>query len=88
MRNTLELHFQAGAAKMNRMEYVVVIEPAADGTFSAYVPDLPGCVSSAGTVAELQQNIEEAVRDHIEALRDTGQPVPPPATRAATVRTA
>jgi predicted RNase H-like HicB family nuclease len=70
------------------MEYVIIIEPAADGTYSAYVPDLPGCVSSGETVAELQQNIEEAVRDHIEALRDTGQPVPPPAGRTATVRAA
>ena len=73
---------------MNSMEYVIIIEPAADGTFSAYVPDLPGCVSSGETIAELQQNIEEAVRDHIEALRDTGQPVPPPAAKTATVRAA
>jgi predicted RNase H-like HicB family nuclease len=73
---------------MNPMEYVIIIEPAADGTFSAYVPDLPGCVSSGETIAELQQNIEEAVRDHIEALRDTGQPVPPPSATTATVRAA
>jgi predicted RNase H-like HicB family nuclease len=73
---------------MNWMEYVIIIEPATDGTYSAYVPDLPGCVSSGETIAELQQNIEEAVRGHIEALRDTGQPVPPPTAKNAIVRAA
>jgi predicted RNase H-like HicB family nuclease len=73
---------------MKSMEYVIVIEPAEDGSFSAYVPDLPGCVSCGDTLDELRTNIEEAVRGHIEALRDTGQPVPPPTAMTAKVNAA
>jgi predicted RNase H-like HicB family nuclease len=70
------------------MDYVIVIERAADGTYSAYVPDLPGCVSSGDTLEELNANIAEAVRGHIESLRETGQPVPPPTSMTATVHAA
>ena len=51
------------------MDYVIVIERAADGTYSAYVPDLSGCVSTGDTLEELKANIAEAVQGHIECLR-------------------
>jgi len=60
------------------MEYVVVIEPAPDGSFSAYVPDLPGCVACGDTLEEARTLIDEAVALHIESLREHGEPVPPP----------
>src|SRR4051812_42225890 len=60
---------EAGRDQMNDTEYVIVIEPAADGSFSAYVPDLLGCVSCGDTLDELRGNIAEAVQAHIEALR-------------------
>jgi predicted RNase H-like HicB family nuclease len=60
------------------MEYVVVIEKAGDGSYSTYVPDLPGCVSCGDTREEVRAAIEEAVRRHIESLRQHGEPVPPP----------
>ena len=62
------------------MKYVVVIEPAADGSYSAYVPDLPGCTSCGDTVDELRAGIREAIAGHVATLRDLGQPVPPPTT--------
>ena len=70
------------------MEYVIVIERGDDGSYSAYVPDLPGCASCGDTLEELQRNIAEAVAGHVEALRETGQPVPPPVTKVGTVRAA
>ncbi len=61
------------------MDYVVVIEKSGDGSFSAYVPDLPGCVTSGDSVEEVRVLIEEAVVMHIDSLRRHGETVPPPA---------
>ena len=70
------------------MDYVVVIEKALDGSYSAYVPDLPGCVSCGDSVDEVRQLIGEAVRLHIESLRIHGEPVPAPSTLAHVVHAA
>ena len=63
---------------MNPMHYTVIIEPAADGTFSVYVPDLPGCISTGRTADEAVDSIREAIQGHIQTLRDLGESVPPP----------
>jgi predicted RNase H-like HicB family nuclease len=70
------------------MDYVVVIEKAADGSYSAYVPDLPGCVSSGDTVDEVRSMIEEAVVLHIESLKNHNEPVPAPSTMTHVVHAA
>lgn len=57
------------------MKYLVVIEKSDTG-FGAYVPDLPGCVSVAGTRAEVVELIQEAIEFHIEGLKAAGEPVP------------
>jgi predicted RNase H-like HicB family nuclease len=57
------------------MRYAIVIEKAA-GNYSAYVPDLPGCVATGATVVEVQQQIREAIAFHLEGLREDGQPDP------------
>ena len=67
------------------MDYVVVIEKASDGSYSAYVPDLPGCVSCEDTLEEVRRSIEEAADLHIESLRKHGDPVPPPTATTHTV---
>ncbi len=59
----------------------MIIE-GSDGAFSAYVPDLPGCVAAGASVAEVEALIQEAVRLHVESLRSHGEPVPPPVTAA------
>jgi predicted RNase H-like HicB family nuclease len=70
------------------MDYVVVIEKADDGSFSAYVPDLPGCVACGDDRDEVTTSIEEAVRLHIESLRAHGDPMPPPSTTTTVVHAA
>ena len=61
------------------MRYGVVIEKA-EKNYSAYVPDLPGCVATGQTVKEVEQEIREAIRFHIEGLREDGLPIPAPTT--------
>jgi predicted RNase H-like HicB family nuclease len=68
-------------------EYAVVIENAGEN-FSAYVPDLPGCVSTGATVEEATANIREAIALHIESLREHGEDVPPATSRASSVQVA
>jgi predicted RNase H-like HicB family nuclease len=63
------------------MRYAVVIEKA-DGNYSAYVPDLPGCVATGGTVLAVESEIREAIRFHIDGLKADGLPVPGPTSIA------
>jgi predicted RNase H-like HicB family nuclease len=67
------------------MEYAVMIERSPDGSFSAYVPDLPGCVSCGDSLEEVKRNIQEAIRLHIESLRSHHEAVPAPTTTACQV---
>ncbi|HVY63785.1 MAG TPA: type II toxin-antitoxin system HicB family antitoxin [Gammaproteobacteria bacterium] len=69
------------------MRYAIVIEQA-DANYSAYVPDLPGCVATGATVAETEQAIREAIEFHLEGLRDDGEPIPPPTSRVDYVEVA
>ena len=66
------------------MKYGVVFERAARN-YAAYVPDLPGCVSTGKTRKEVEQNISEAIEFHIDGLRLTGQAVPQPSAWVDTV---
>jgi predicted RNase H-like HicB family nuclease len=59
------------------MKYAVIIEAGAQN-YSAYVPDLPGCVATGTTLDELKQRLREAITFHIDGLREEGLPVPPP----------
>ena len=70
------------------MKYLVVIERASDGSYSAYVPDLPGCTTSGETMDEVRRNIKDAVDSYIESLREHGEPVPPPTSTAGDVEAA
>lgn len=57
------------------MRYAIVIEKA-EGNYSAYVPDLPGCVATGATVAEVEEEMREAIRFHIDGLKEDDLPVP------------
>ena len=65
---------------MNR--YLIVIEDTGTG-YSAYSPDLPGCVATGATREEVEREMHDAVEFHIEGLRLSGEPVPPPRSQAA-----
>jgi predicted RNase H-like HicB family nuclease len=67
--------------------YVILIEPTSTG-FSAYLPDLPGCVSTGKTAAEAEANLREAVTGHMKELRSAGLPIPKPSTSAGYVEIA
>jgi predicted RNase H-like HicB family nuclease len=69
------VYTEAGRAKMSK--YTVFIEPTETG-FSAYVPDLPGCVAAASTLEEMRDLIKEAIEFHIEGMRMNGDAVPEP----------
>lgn len=68
-------------------EYLIVIERA-DHNFSAYSPDLPGCVATGQTAEETEQAMREAILWHIEGLREDGDPIPEPRAIARTVAVA
>ena len=63
------------------MRYAVVIEKA-EGNYSAYVLDLPGCVATGETVAAVEAEIREAIRFHIDGLREDGIEIPAPSSIA------
>ena len=62
------------------LQYAVVIERAG-ANYSAYVPDLPGCISVGDTIEETERHIREAIALHLEALREHGEVVPEPTTK-------
>jgi predicted RNase H-like HicB family nuclease len=59
------------------MRYAVVIEKAKKN-YSAYVPDLPGCVATGATLEEVESEIKEAIRFHLDGMRKDGAPIPKP----------
>ena len=69
------------------MRYAIVIEKAQDN-YSAYVPDLPGCVATGATLEEVETHIREAIEFHLDGLREDGTPPPPPSSHVEYVEVA
>ena len=61
------------------MKYLVIYEKTATG-YSAYVPDLPGCITTGPTLEETERLIQEAIEFHLEGMRQDGEPIPEPST--------
>jgi predicted RNase H-like HicB family nuclease len=59
------------------MRYIIIIEKAG-ANYSAYCPDLPGCVSVGDTIEETKQNMREAIALHIRGMIEDGDPIPEP----------
>ncbi len=59
------------------MKFAIVIERAGQN-YSCYVPDLPGCVATGATVGEAEANVREAIRFHLDGMKEDGLPVPQP----------
>jgi len=66
------------------MKYTVIYEKAATG-YGAYVPDLPGCVATGRTKAQVKKLIREAIELHIDSLKQHGEPVPEPSSVADSI---
>ena len=62
------------------MQYLVIFEKC-ENNYSAYVPDLPGCIAVGNTLEEVRESIAEAIEFHIEALREAGYTVPAPSVQ-------
>ena len=61
------------------MRYAIVIEKA-EGNYSAYVPDLPGCVATGDNLLEAEKEIREAIAFYLDGLREDGIAIPPPSS--------
>ena len=68
-------------------EYTVIVEKA-EGNYSAYAPDLPGCITTGPTVEATLSNMREAIEFHLKGMLDDGDPVPKPVSIAAVVQLA
>ena len=82
----MERHSEAsGLAVLGpALAYAVVVE-AAPHNYSAYVPDLPGCIATGATVEDTLRLISEALALHIASMREHGEPIPAPQTQVAVV---
>jgi predicted RNase H-like HicB family nuclease len=69
------------------MKYAVVIEKA-EGNYSAYVPDLPGCVATGFTVGDVEIEIREAIEFHLEGMREDGVTLPAPSSQVEYIEVA
>ncbi len=72
---------------MKQVKYLVIVERTATG-FSAYSPDLPGCVTTGSTENELRRNMQEAIEFHLDGLRAKGCEIPVPVSTATSAETA
>jgi predicted RNase H-like HicB family nuclease len=68
-------------------EFTIVIEDAGTN-FAAYAPDVPGCVATGATVEEVTTTLREAIGEHLEILREMGEEVPVPRSRAGVIQIA
>ena len=64
--------------------YTIIVEKAIDN-YSAYCPDLPGCIATGATLEEAAQRMKEAIEFHIEGLEKENLPIPEPCTEAVSV---
>ena len=69
------------------MKYLIILEKTSTG-YSAYSPDLPGCVSAGDTAEDTEANMREAIEFHIEGMREEGLSIPIPQSRASYIEVA
>jgi predicted RNase H-like HicB family nuclease len=63
------------------MKYAIVIEKMPGSNYSAYVPDLPGCVATGETLEEIKRLMQEGIEFHLEGMRGDGLPIPEATTQ-------
>ena len=65
------------------MQSAIIIEKVPGSNYSAYVPDLPGCVATGDSLEEVKRLMEEGIAFHLEGMREDGLPIPEPTTAVA-----
>lgn len=65
-------------------EYTIIIERA-EGNYSAYCPDLPGCIATGSTIEKTIQRMKEAIKFHLEGLKEGEIAIPEPSTKAVSI---
>jgi len=65
------------------MQYAIVTEKVPGSNYSAYVPDLPGCVATADSREDVKRLMDEGIAFHVEGTREDGLPIPEPTTQVA-----
>ena len=68
-------------------EFTIVIEDAG-ANFAAYAPDIPGCIATGATIDEVTVPLREAIAEHLEILREMGEEIPIPHSRAGVIQIA
>jgi predicted RNase H-like HicB family nuclease len=61
------------------MRYAIVVEKG-ESNYSAYVPDLPGCVATGATIEEVESQMREAIEFHLDGMKEEGLPIPEPSS--------
>ncbi len=69
------------------MRYAIVIEKT-QNNYSAYVPDLPGCIATGASMEEIEANIREAIAFHLDGMREDGTPPPQPSSHVEYIEVA
>ena len=72
-------------AEANASEYLVIYEKTSTG-YSAYVPDLPGCITTGPTLPDTKKSMQEALSGHLSVMREFGDPIPQPTTVAERIQ--
>ena len=70
------------------MKYAIVIEKTPGSNYSAYVPDLPGCVATGDSLAEVRELMQEGIAFHLEGMREDGLPIPEASTEVDVIEVA
>ena len=63
------------------MKYAIVIEKVEGSNYSAYAPDLPGCIATADSLEDIKRLMREGIEFHLDGLREDGLPIPSPTTQ-------
>jgi predicted RNase H-like HicB family nuclease len=66
-------------------EFTIVIEDAGNN-YAAYAPDVPGCIATGASIDEVTSTLREAIAEHISILRDMGEEIPVPHSRASVIQ--
>jgi predicted RNase H-like HicB family nuclease len=87
LKSILDASWTKALRSIESMRYAMIIEQG-ERNYSAYLPDLPGCIATGKTIEELKQRMSEAIELHLRGMREDGLPIPEPTSLAEYVEAA